>query len=46
MIISNKSVIWHEPVNAAKYLSDSELRQEELSISKRGGGKFLRRLGN
>jgi hypothetical protein len=34
MIFPNKSVTWHDAVHAVKYLSDSDLRQKELSISK------------
>lgn len=35
MIFSNKSVTWHDPVNAAKYLSDYDLRQKEYLILQR-----------
>lgn len=32
MIFPNKSVTWHDPVDAAKYLSDFDLRQMEFLL--------------
>ena len=40
MIFPNKSVTWHDPVHAAKYLSDYDLRQRSCPFVNQNGPEY------